>query len=202
MALAGPFHCEVWLEKVSLANLQIKVSLPLADCLSLTHTHIFPGSTSHFTAYWVTWCDTSAIYWQIWDSWGKECFLTFPPSPHAPLAPNRGKMKTNTVGFVVRQKPAALNLHDSSHSPSGTCWSWAEEREKRVFPNIFLFVYVVKCDNVCLETEFIIMWKSERTRVLKLLCNQMIYYQFEQTFFSFLWFHFTLLLRAICSYVH
>lgn len=67
---------------------------------------------------------------------------------------------------------------------------------------IFLFVYVVKCDNVCLETEFIIMWKSERTRVLKLLCNQMIYYQFEQTFFSFLWFHFTLLLRAICSYVH
>lgn len=47
---------------------------------------------------------------------GKECFLTFPPSSHAPLAPNRGKMKTNTVGFVVLQKPAALNLHGSSHT--------------------------------------------------------------------------------------
>lgn len=107
-------------------------------------------------------------------------------------------MKTNTVGFVVRQKPAALNLHDSSHTLPLVPVEAGQRRGK----NIFLFVYVVKCDNVCLETEFIIMWKSERTRVLKLLCNQMIYYQFEQTFFSFLWFHFTLLLRAICSYVH
>lgn len=134
---------------------------------------------------------------------GKECFLTFPPSPHAPLAPNRGKMKTNTMGFVVLQKSAALNLHDSSHTlPLVPVEAGQRRGIKRVFPNIFLFVYVVKCDNVCLETEFIIMWKSERTRVLKLLCNQMIYYQFEQTFFSFLWFNFTLLLRAICSYVH
>lgn len=139
--VAGPFHCEVWLEKVSLANLQIKVSLPLADCLSLTHTHIFPGSTSHFTACWVTWCDTSAIYWQIWDSWGKECFLTFPPSPHAPLAPNRGKMKTNTVGFVVRQKPAALNLHDSSHTLPLVPVEAGQRRGKNAFFQIYFCLF-------------------------------------------------------------
>lgn len=118
-------------------------SITASRWLSITnaHTHIFPGSTSHFTAYWVTWCDTSAIYWQIWDSWGKECFLTFPPSPHAPLAPNRGKMKTNTVGFVVRQKPAALNLHDSSHTLPLVPVEAGQRRGKNAFFQIYFCLF-------------------------------------------------------------
>lgn len=42
-------------------------------CLGHAHTH-FRGSTSHFTACWVTQCDTSAVYWQIWYSWARSAF--------------------------------------------------------------------------------------------------------------------------------
>lgn len=46
--------------------------------LRLSHTHV-PGINKSFHSCWVTWCDTSVVTWQIWDSWAKSVFLLFFP---------------------------------------------------------------------------------------------------------------------------
>lgn len=86
-------------------------------CLRHAHTH-FRGSTSHFTACWVTWCDTSAVYWQIWYSWARSAFL-----PGLCLGmlyllhtARRWKPTLWALFCLEKKKAAALNLHGSSHT--------------------------------------------------------------------------------------
>lgn len=71
---------------------------------------------------------------------GKKCVLTFLRSPHAPLARYRGEMRSNTVGFVLQQKLAALNLHGPSH----TLPQVPVEAEYKLSVSKSLPVYVVK----------------------------------------------------------
>lgn len=56
------------------------------------------------------------------DTAGQEVLFYLGSVLHALFASYSEEMETNTVGFVLlQQKAEALNLHGSSHTPSGTC---------------------------------------------------------------------------------
>lgn len=83
-----------------------------------THTHTLSwGSTSNFTAWCMTYCDTGAVYWQIYRQLSKKWFLIILLFLLLLLLflLLLKEMKTNT-GFVPRHKPAAFNSHASFHT--------------------------------------------------------------------------------------
>lgn len=101
---AGSFRRQIWHEEASVTNMAIRYR-----CLRRTRTHgwdqqvisQFAGSPGVIPAQFTDISDTG--------------LPTCPLLRHALLASYEDtEMKTNTVGFVLLQKAAALNLHGSS----------------------------------------------------------------------------------------
>lgn len=140
--LQGHFSARSDIKRFFLLYLQIEVSLSLS--LSQTHTHISGINKSfHSLLGHLVWYQSSLLTNLI--QLGKKRLPTWPLSLHALLTPHREEMKTNTVGFVLLQKAAALNLHGSSHTlpqvPVEAGQDWLQTKGFRMS-----FVYVVKCD--------------------------------------------------------